>query len=124
MVIALHHSSLFALFGEFGYGLNKPPFRGKATRTLSARYHKDGAEILIDEGWERPRRLTPGECCRLMGFPPEYQEYFSEEKYENDKMPVSRTQAYRQFGNSVVVPVISELAILIRNKLIGVGEFI
>jgi len=107
----------------FGYGLNRPPFRGQVTRTLSARYHKDGAEILIDEGWERPRRLTPGECSRLMGFPPEYQDYFSEEKYMNNEMPVSRTQAYRQFGNSVVVPVVTELAKLIRAKLIELKAF-
>ena len=102
----------------FGYGLNKPPFRGNVTRTLSARYHKDGAEILIDAGWERPRRLTPAECSRLMGFPLEYQNFFSEEKYINNKMPVSRTQAYKQFGNSVVVPVIMDLAELIKQKLV------
>lgn len=105
----------------FGYGLIEPPFKGKVTRTLSARYHKDGAEILIDEGWERPRRLSPGECCKLMGFPEKYQAYFSDEKFETNEMPVSRTQAYRQFGNSVVVPVVMELALLIKNKLIEVG---
>jgi len=69
-------------------------------RTLSARYHKDGSEILIDQGEGRnPRRLTPRECARLMGYP----ETFKIEQ-------VSDTQAYRQFGNSVVVPVVEKIA--------------
>ncbi len=69
------------------------------TRTLSARYHKDGSEILIDRGeGQRPRRLTPRECARLMGFGDDF------------VIPVSDTQAYRQFGNSVAVPVIREIA--------------
>ncbi|HEX5705125.1 MAG TPA: DNA (cytosine-5-)-methyltransferase [Pyrinomonadaceae bacterium] len=68
-------------------------------RTLSARYHKDGSEILISQGPDRnPRRLTPRECARLMGFP------------KNFRIPVSDTQAYRQFGNSVVVPVVQKIA--------------
>jgi DNA (cytosine-5)-methyltransferase 1 len=68
-------------------------------RTLSARYHKDGSEILISQGPNKnPRRLTPRECARLMGFPKKF------------KIPVSDTQAYRQFGNSVVVPVIQRIA--------------
>jgi len=67
-------------------------------RTLSARYHKDGSEILIAQKNRNPRRLTPRECARLMGFPDSFQ------------IPVSDTQAYRQFGNSVVVPVISAIA--------------
>jgi DNA (cytosine-5)-methyltransferase 1 len=68
-------------------------------RTLSARYHKDGSEILISQGsGKSPRRLTPRECARLMGFP------------EGFKIPVSDTQAYRQFGNSIVVPVVSKIA--------------
>ena len=69
------------------------------TRTLSARYHKDGSEILIDTGGDRPRRLTPRECARLMGFPDTF-----------DISAVSDTQAYRQFGNSVVVPVVERIA--------------
>lgn len=101
----------------FGYGLLTPPLGGKVTRTISARYHKDGAEILIDQGWERPRRLTPLEACRLMGFPEEYQEWFSRIRSETNTMPVSKTQAYRQFGNSVVVPVVAEVAKLVINKL-------
>jgi len=71
----------------------------ETTRTLSARYHKDGSEILVRQGNNRnPRRLTPRECARLMGFP------------DGFRIPVSDTQAYRQFGNSVVVPVIEKIA--------------
>ncbi|MBD2699834.1 DNA (cytosine-5-)-methyltransferase [Spirosoma sp. BT702] len=74
----------------FGFGLT--PLDGIA-RTLSARYHKDGSEILIpQEPGENPRRLTPRECARLQGFPDSF------------IIPVSDTQAYRQFGNSVVMP--------------------
>ena len=70
---------------------------------MSARYHKDGAEILIDQGDEKnPRRLTPRECSRLMGF--------DKSGESNFIIPVSDCQAYRQFGNSVVVPVIKEIA--------------
>jgi DNA (cytosine-5)-methyltransferase 1 len=80
----------------FGFGLVTGD---SVTRTLSARYYKDGSEILISQGArKRPRRLTPRECARLMGYPDSF------------KIPVSDTQAYRQFGNSVVVPVISEVA--------------
>jgi DNA (cytosine-5)-methyltransferase 1 len=81
----------------FGFGLVRPGM-DHYTRTLSARYHKDGSEILIHQKRKRPRRLTPRECARLMGFPSDF------------KIPVSDTQAYRQFGNSVVVPVIKEIA--------------
>lgn len=80
----------------FGYGLVTPEM---TARTLSARYYKDGSEILVSQGPHRnPRRLTPRECARLMGFPESY------------KIPVSDTQAYRQFGNSVVVPVVAAIA--------------
>ncbi len=80
----------------FGFGL----VTGKdIARTLSARYHKDGSEILISQGrTKNPRRLTPRECARLMGFPSDFQ------------IPVSDTQAYRQFGNAVVVPVVTRIA--------------
>ncbi|MFT5466436.1 MAG: DNA (cytosine-5)-methyltransferase 1 [Verrucomicrobiales bacterium] len=67
-------------------------------RTLSARYHKDGSEILIRQHGANPRRLTPRECARLMGFPNDW------------KIPVSDTQAYKQFGNSVVPPVVERIA--------------
>ncbi|RNC96204.1 DNA (cytosine-5-)-methyltransferase [Lysinibacillus halotolerans] len=69
------------------------------TNTLSARYYKDGSEILIDQGPNKnPRKLTPRECARLQGFPDEF------------VIPVSDTQAYRQFGNSVAVPVVEAIA--------------
>lgn len=81
-----------------GFGFSKVG-RDDTARTLSARYHKDGSEILIERGPRaRPRRLTPRECARLMGFP----DHFT--------IPVSDTQAYRQFGNSVCVPLVSEIA--------------
>lgn len=73
------------------------------TRTLSARYHKDGSEILISQGrGKNPRRLTPRECARLMGFDRPGRPQF--------KIPVSDTQAYRQFGNAVAVPVVEAIA--------------
>ena len=81
----------------FGFGLVDPA-RDHITRTLSARYYKDGSEILIKQDGRNPRRLTPRECARLMGFP------------DNFEIPVSDTQAYRQFGNSVVVPLVEEMA--------------
>ena len=80
-----------------GFGFNLANKKGIAN-TLSARYYKDGAEILIDQGKKNPRRLTPRECARIMGFP------------EKFKIPVSDNQAYRQFGNAVVVPVVKEIA--------------
>lgn len=79
----------------FGFGLVS---KHDTTRTLSARYHKDGSEILIAQTGKNPRRLTPRECARLMGYPDDY------------KLVVSDTQAYRQFGNSVVVPVVERIA--------------
>lgn len=73
------------------------------SRTLSARYYKDGSEILVDRGARgNPRRLTPRECARLMGYPDEFQ------------IPVSDTRAYKQFGNSVVVPLIRHVAGLMK----------
>lgn len=81
----------------FGFGLIDPE-KDKTTRTLSARYYKDGSEILIKQKRKNPRRLTPRECARLMGFS------------DNFKMPVSNNQAYKQFGNAVVVPVIEAVA--------------
>ena len=81
-----------------GFGYNIADKKGIA-KTLSARYYKDGAEILIPQGAKRnPRRLTPRECARLMGFP------------EKFKILVSDNQAYRQFGNAVVVPVVKQVA--------------
>ncbi|MGV2979203.1 DNA (cytosine-5-)-methyltransferase [Camelimonas sp. ID_303_24] len=82
----------------FGYSLFGP---GDVARTLSARYYKDGSEILIDQPGRRPRRLTPLECARLMGF---------DRGDRRWKIAVSDTQAYRQFGNAVSPPVAEFLA--------------
>lgn len=72
------------------------------SRTLSARYYKDGSEILIPQGVDKnPRRLTPNECKRLMGFP---------EEYQVEDIGVSDMQLYKQFGNSVAVPVVRAIA--------------
>ena len=88
----------------FGFGLVSP---SSVTRTLSARYYKDGSEILLDQGVAKnPRRLTPRECARLMGFPDTF------------RIPVSDTRAYKQFGNSVVVPAIKAVADTMRPFLI------
>ena len=75
------------------------------SRTLSARYYKDGCEILIAQEGKNPRRLTPRECARLQGFPDSF------------KIPVSDKQAYKQFGNSVVVPLMENVARLVVAKL-------
>lgn len=80
----------------FGYTLFNE--KSEYTNTLSARYYKDGSEILIEQNGMNPRKLTPRECARLQGFP------------ENFIIPVSDTQAYKQFGNSVAVPVIRAIA--------------
>jgi DNA (cytosine-5)-methyltransferase 1 len=86
----------------FGYGI--APLDG-VSRTISARYYKDGSEILIAQEGKNPRRLTPRECARLQGFPDSF------------KIPVSDTQAYKQFGNSVVVPLMADVAKLVVGKL-------
>ena len=86
----------------FGYGI--APLNG-VSRTISARYYKDGSEILIAQRGKNPRRLTPRECARLQGFPDDF------------KIPVSDTQAYKQFGNSVVVPLMENVAKLIVSRL-------
>lgn len=86
----------------FGYGLADP---SGVARTLSARYYKDGSEILIAQEGKNPRRLTPRECARIQGFPDTF------------KIVVSDTQAYKQFGNSVVVPLMSDVAGLIIDKI-------
>ncbi|MGB3461848.1 MAG: DNA (cytosine-5-)-methyltransferase [Rhodanobacter lindaniclasticus] len=88
----------------FGYGLVGPD---SVARTLSARYYKDGSEILVSQGpRKRPRRLTPRECARLMGFPDDF------------IIPVSDTQAYKQFGNSVVMPVMREVARTMKPRIL------
>lgn len=104
----------------FGFGLTGPD---SIARTLSARYHKDGSEILVDRGFSekrdfhdeinqknRPRRLTPQECARLMGFDKPGESSFV--------IPVSDTQAYRQFGNSVAVPVFEAVARMMKSRIL------
>lgn len=86
----------------FGYGIAE---RNGISRTLSARYYKDGSEILIEQKGKNPRRLTPRECARLQGFSDDF------------KIVVSDTQAYKQFGNSVVVPLMADVAKLIVNRI-------
>ncbi len=86
----------------FGYGMAD---QNGISRTLSARYYKDGSEILIEQKDKNPRRLTPRECARLQGFSDDF------------KIVVSDTQAYKQFGNSVVVPLMADVAKLIVNRI-------
>lgn len=91
----------------FGYSLFGP---GDVARTLSARYYKDGSEVLIAQPRKRPRRLTPRECARLMGFErPDGSEF---------TIPVSDTQAYKQFGNAVVVPAVKAVADLLKPHIV------
>ena len=88
-----------------GFGFGLADLDG-ITRTLSARYYKDGSEILIPQrGGKNPRRLTPRECARLMGYPDSF------------VIPVSDTQAYRQFGNSVAVPVVEAVGAAVLQAL-------
>lgn len=91
----------------FGYGLID---LNGISRTMSARYYKDGAEILIPQTDKNPRRLIPRECARLQGFPDEF------------LINVSDNQAYRQFGNSVVVPLIQAVGINIIKELLSINE--
>lgn len=87
----------------FGYSLFNSD--SEYTSTISARYYKDGSEILIEQKDKNPRKLTPRECARLQGFPEEF------------VIPVSDTQAYKQFGNSVAVPVVRAVAKEIINAM-------
>lgn len=88
----------FALFNE----------DSKYTSTISARYYKDGSEALIEQSGQNPRMLTPRECARLQGFPEEF------------IIPVSNAQSYKQFGNSVCIPVIEAVATAMLDYL---GEY-
>jgi len=91
----------------FGYGLHTVPIKeNEITRTISARYHKDGAEILIEQPGNRPRRLTVEEAMQLQGYDPEHFLF-----------PVSKTQAYKQIGNSVVWPAIHSCALEVAKVL-------
>lgn len=91
----------------FGFGLTN---LNGVSRTLSARYYKDGAEILIPQRGKNPRRLTPRECARIQGFP------------DNFIIPVSNNQAYKQFGNSVAVPLIQAVGKNIAKELLKINE--
>lgn len=95
----------------FGYSLFGPD---DVARTLSARYFKDGSEVLIAQPRKRPRRLTPRECARLMGF-----RHVDGSEF---RIPVSDTQAYRQFGNAVVVPVVGAVAELMKPNILSAIE--
>ena len=86
----------------FGFGLVGPD---DVARTLSARYYKDGSEVLVAQEGKNPRKLTPREAARLMGFPDSY------------KIVVADTPAYKQFGNSVVVPILKEIGVLLNREL-------
>lgn len=91
----------------FGFGLTD---LNGISRTMSARYYKDGAEILIPQEGKNPRRLTPRECARLQGFPDSF------------IIPVSDNQAYKQFGNSVVTPLIQAVGVNIVKEILKVNE--
>lgn len=94
----------------FGFGLVT---KTDTARTLSARYHKDGSEILIKQRGKNPRRLTPRECARLMGY---------ESTDRHIEIPVSDTRAYQQFGNGLVVPVVEEIARIMKPHIVKVKE--
>ncbi len=91
----------------FGFGLTD---LNGISRTMSARYYKDGAEILIPQEGKAPRRLTPRECARLQGFPDKF------------LIPVSDNQAYKQFGNSVVTPLIQAVGGNIVKEILAINE--
>lgn len=93
----------------FGFGIVGPE---DIARTLSARYYKDGSEILVKRGRKNPRRLTPRECARLMGLPDTF------------RIPVSDTRAYQQFGNSVVMLAFKEVARIMKPYIVNDDEWI
>ncbi|MCL4672509.1 MAG: DNA (cytosine-5-)-methyltransferase [Sphingomonadaceae bacterium] len=97
----------------FGYSVFGP---NDVSRTLSARYYKDGSECLIEQKGKPPRRLTPRECARLMGF--------DEPQGSEFRIPVSDTQAYRQFGNAVVVPVVRAVARAMASHIVPEREVV
>lgn len=94
----------------FGFGLVG---KEDTARTLSARYYKDGSEILIKRGKGNPRRLTPRECARLMGFDTPERQF---------RIEAADTPAYKQFGNSVVVPVIAEIARVMKPSIMQLKQ--
>ena len=102
-----HREKHAAAGNGFGYTIAD---LSKVTRTLTARYHKDGSEILVPQEGNRPRRLTPREAARLMGFPDSY------------RIVVSDSPAYSGFGNAVVVPVVSRLLSAIKSSLLQISD--
>ncbi|MGH2267698.1 DNA cytosine methyltransferase [Campylobacter taeniopygiae] len=88
-----------------GFGYSLFDYNSEYTSTISARYYKDGSEILIKQKNKNPRKLTPREAARLQGFP------------DNFKITTSDNQSYKQFGNSVAIPVIENIAKLIHKEL-------
>ena len=95
-----HKANHAAKGNGFGYGIHHFPIRNdEVTRTISARYYKDGAEVLIAQEIDIPRRLSVKEALQLQGY-----------DSENFNIPVSRTQAYKQIGNSIVVPAVTATA--------------
>jgi DNA (cytosine-5)-methyltransferase 1 len=97
-----HRAKHEAAGNGFGYDLIRLPIRCQVTRTLTRRYYKDGSEILIEQAGKNPRRLTPLECHRLMGFPKSLE-------YHWEDAPVSKTRAYMGFGNSIVASMFTDL---------------
>ncbi|WP_405321992.1 DNA cytosine methyltransferase [Methanobrevibacter thaueri] len=88
-----------------GFGFSLFNEDSKYTSTISARYYKDGSEALIEQSGKNPRMLTPRECARLQGFPDDF------------IIPVSNAQSYKQFGNSVCIPVIEAVAVAMLDYL-------
>jgi len=97
----------------FGYGLFNHD--SEYTNTISARYYKDGSEILIEQQNKNPRKLTPLEAAKLQGFPPELVQKAKE-------AGVSDTQLYKQFGNAVPVSVVREVAKSIFNAIFNIRD--
>lgn len=90
----------------FGYCLFNE--QSEYTSTISRRYYKDGSEILIEQLGKNPRKITPREAANLQGFPKEF------------KLPDSNTKSYQQFGNSVVVPIVTKLSVQIVKQILEV----
>lgn len=101
-----HRDRHKSLGNGFGFNMIRKPFGNNITRTMSARYYKDGAEILLEQEGDIPRRITPLEACKLQGFPTQCYDFFNGELNQ----PVSDGQSYKQFGNSVAVPVLTAIA--------------
>ncbi|AWX46122.1 DNA (cytosine-5-)-methyltransferase [Flagellimonas maritima] len=101
-----HRNRHQRLGNGFGFNMIQMPFTNNITRTMSARYYKDGAEILIEQNGQIPRRITPLEACKLQGFPERCYDFFD----GTLPQPVSDLQAYKQFGNSVAFPVLNAIA--------------